>query len=310
MNDRILVTGANGFIGGALVPELVKLNYDVYALERYVSNRYSIPCNCDVKTIFADLTDYLAVDSLIRQIKPEIVIHLAALSPVSASYDRWQEYIEVNFNATINLAECLLRHDSNLKQFIYAGTSECYGNQKVFPIKETAIYKPNSPYSVSKVASVSYLRYMWEAYQFPVTLLFPFNSYGRAACQHFIVEKIIRQMLNNKTVCLGDPTPIRDLVYISDHVNGYISTVGCKDAIGESFNICTGKSVTIKELTDKLQDLTGFDGKIIWGTIPKRPLDIEKLIGDSSKAKKILGWHPLVDLDSGLCMTIEQLRRK
>ena len=306
--DRVLVTGANGFIGSALTPYLAEKGFDVYALERYVSNRYNIPSHRKIKTVFADLTDYVSVDGLVRQIKPEFVVHLAALSAVSVSYDRWQEVLEINFNATANLAECLRRHDPNLKQFVYAGTSECYGNQKVFPIKETAEYNPNSPYAVSKVAAVSYLKYMWSAYEFPVTILFPFNSYGRISCQHFVIEKIISQMLTGKTIYLGDPNPIRDLLYIDDHVKGYASVLGDVEVLGESFNICTGKGMSISEVVDKLREITGFDGEVVWDTIPKRPLDIMKLVGENTKARNLLCWEPKVDLISGLEKTVNLLK--
>jgi len=308
MADRVLVTGASGFIGSALTPFLASAGYDVYALERYVSNRYNVPSNAKIKTVFADLTDHLAIDSLIRQIRPEIMIHLAALSAVASSYNRWQEFLEVNFNGTVNLAESVLRHDSNLKQFVYAGSSECYGNQKKFPIKETAKYKPNSPYSVSKAASIRYLEYMWNCYSFPITILLPFNTYGRQSCQHFVTERIIWQMLNDQTVYLGDPEPTRDLLYIDDHVAAYLSTLNVPQALGERFNFCTGRGVSIKELTEKIRKLTNFKGNVVWNTITKRPLDITKLVGDNSKAKSILNWEPMVDLDSGLEKTVKILK--
>lgn len=309
MTDRVLVTGSSGFIGSALTPALTNAGYDVFALERYVSNRYNVPSNAKVKTVFADLTDYLAVDSLLRQIRPEIVIHLAALSAVASSYSRWQEFLEVNFNGTVNLAESALRHDSNLKQFVYAGTSECYGNQQKFPINETAKYAPNSPYSVSKVASINYLEYMRDSYSFPVTILLPFNTYGRQSCQHFVTERIIWQMLNGRAVRLGDPEPIRDLLYIDDHVAAYLSTLNVPQAFGERINVCTGKGTSIRELAEKIRKLTDFQGDVVWSTIPKRPLDITKLVGDNSKAKKVLDWKPRVDLDSGLEKTVKLLER-
>lgn len=309
VSDRVLVTGANGFIGSALTPYLAEKGFDVYALERYVSNRYNIPSNRKIKTVFTDLTDHVAVDGLVRQVKPEFVIHLAAITPVAVSYDRWQEFLEINFNATANLAECLRRHDPNLKQFVYAATSECYGNQKDFPIKETAEYKPNSPYAVSKVAAITYLKYMWSAYEFPVTILFPFNTYGRVSCRHFVIEKIIHQMLTEKTIYLGDPKPIRDLLHIDDHVKGYASVLGdvAVEVLGESFNLCTGKGVSISEVVDMLREIIGFDGEVVWNTIPKRPLDIAKLVGDNSKAQNLLCWEPKVDLVSGLKKTVDLL---
>ena len=305
---RVLLTGSSGFVGGAMAQRLSILGFDVHCLERFVSNRYGVPTNKKIKTVFADLNDHWAVRSLVKQIQPEYVIHLAALSPVSASYDRWQEYLTCNFEATVNLAECCMREDSNLRQFLFAGTSECFGNQKTFPIKETAEYYPNSPYAVSKVAAVSYLRYMHDAYQFPVTLMFPFNSYGRSGCRHFITEKIIVQMLTKDTVRLGDPTPTRDLMYLSDHVAGYVAALGKEEAVGEAFNVCTGVGVTIEELARRIAELTKFKGELVWGTVPARPLDIQCLVGDNSKAARVLGWEPRVCLDDGLRVTVKMIK--
>jgi nucleoside-diphosphate-sugar epimerase len=149
---------------------------------------------------------------------------------------------------------------------------------------------------------------MHDAYSFPVTIIFPFNSYGRPECKHFITEKIIWQMLTQETVKLGDPEPVRDLMFITDHIDGYIAALGRGNAVGETFNICTGKGVTIKELTEKIAALTGFKGELVWGTIPSRPLDIQRLVGNYSKAANMLGWSPKVSLDEGLEQTVKQMK--
>lgn len=305
---KILCTGTSGFIGNKLATELDKQGHDVYCLLRYVSGR-GLFNERNLKTVFADLTDHFAVRNVVRSVKPDAVFHLAALSPVSLSYDRPQEVIETNFTATVNLAECCMRESPHLQQFIFAGTSEEYGNQKQFPIKETAELYPNSPYAVAKVAADKYLNYMFDAYRFPMTIVRPFNTYGRCRDNHFIVERIVSQMIENLNgeVKLGDPEPIRDLMYMDDHVNAYLSVLGKTQAIGESFNFCTGKGVTIKELAGKIGDLVGFKGKIMWNTIPSRPLDIYTLIGDNSKAKEMLSWQPRFNLDNGLQLTIKSL---
>lgn len=308
VEPRVLITGASGFVGGALAPFLVEKGFDVVGLERFVSNRYNIPTNRKIKTVFADLTDHVAIIHLMRQLKPEYIIHLAALSPVAPSYDHWSEFLETNFNATVNLAESAMRDNPNLKQFVAAGTSEVFGNQDEFPIKETAPFRPNSPYSASKVAMVHYLKYMWDAYRFPVTILFPYNTYGRPSCKHFITEKIVWQMLTQDKVFLGDPEPIRDLLYISDHVEGYSTVLGNEKALGETFNICTGTGVSIYTLVNKLSILTDFTGEVVWNTLPARPLDVMKLIGDNSKAKRILGWKPKIGLTEGLEKTVQILK--
>ncbi|MEM4297369.1 MAG: GDP-mannose 4,6-dehydratase, partial [Nitrososphaerota archaeon] len=138
-----------------------------------------------------------------------------------------------------------------------------------------------------------------------------FNTYGRKDNTHFVVERAITQMLERRSeVRLGDPTPVRDLMYVDDHVESYISCLGRKEAIGEIFNFCTGQGISIKALVDLIAELTDYKGQIIWGTIPARPLDIKNLVGDYSKAKRILGWSPRYSLREGLGKTIEYWRRR
>ncbi len=300
---KVLVTGGSGFIGAELLPKLVELGHEVCSLERYVTGRYVLGARTD--TVFGDLRDGFSIRKLVKDTQPEAVIHLAAISPVAYSYDHPQEVFEVNALGTINLAEACLREVRNFKHFLYAGTSEEYGNQDKFPATEDAELRPNSPYSVSKVAADEYLQYMRAAYDFPVTVLRPFNTYGRKDNTHFVVERTITQMLQGKTVRLGDPTPMRDFIYVDDHVDAYLTCLNNSKAKGEVFNFCTGRDISIKGLIELISKLTGFKGKIQWNTIPARPLDIKKLLGSYEKAKRVLGWQPKYTLEAGLKKTIE-----
>ena len=304
----MLVTGGSGFIGSHLIPKLAELGQEVYSLERYVTGRYIL--GAKTMTVFGDLRDSFIVRKLIKEVQPDAVIHLASISPVAYSYDHPQEVFEVNTLGTINLAEACLREVPHFKHFLFAGTSEEYGNQTELPVKEDAELRPNSPYSVSKVAGDKYLQYMRNAYDFPVTVLRPFNTYGRKDNVHFVVERTITQMLQGKTVKLGDSTPIRDLLYIDDHVDAYLTCLGNEKAMGDVFNFCTGRSVSIKELAGLIAELIGFKGEISWGTIPARPLDIKKLVGSYEKAKRVLGWEPKHTLEEGLRKTIDFWRSK
>ena len=302
---KVLVTGGNGFIGSYLIPRLSESEHDVYCLERYVTGRYVLGGHRLVKTVFGDLRDHFAVRKVVREVQPDAVIHLASISAVSYSYDHPIEVMETNFLGTVNLAESCLREIPHFKHFLFAGTSEEYGNQKNVPIKETTELYPNSPYAVSKVAADKHLQYMRDAYNFPVTILRNFNTYGRRDNTHFVIERTIAQMLQKKTVGLGDPTPIRDFQYVSDHVNSYLTCLGNEKAIGGIFNFCTGRDVSIAQLAELIKELTDFKGDIVWGTIPKRPLDIAVLVGDCSKAKQVLGWEPRLTLENGLKLTID-----
>jgi len=307
---KVLLTGGSGFIGSHLIPKLLELEYDVYSLERYVTGRYVLGGRRMVETVFGDLRDPFLVRKILREIQPDALIHLASISAVSYSYDHPNEVLETNFLGTLNLAESCLREIPHFRQFLFAGTSEEYGNQEILPIKESAELRPNSPYSASKVASDKYLQYMRDAYDFPVTILRNFNTYGRKDNTHFVVERIITQMLEEKTVMLGDPDPIRDFLYVDDHVNSYLTCLGNEKAIGEAFNFCTGQGTSIAQLVGLIKKITNFKGRVVWNTIPKRPLDVTKLIGDYSKARKTLGWKPLYTLNKGLKASINFWKEK
>ena len=305
---KVLVTGSTGFIGKELVSKLMKNGYSIVALERYVTGRYTLDENDKVELHNANLTDHISVRKIIKETQPEYVIHLAAISPVSFSYDHYVEVTNVNYLGTINLAEACYREVPNFKQFIFAGTSEEYGMTLQDPkqkLKENSELSPNSPYAVAKVASDLYLRYMHLAYNFPYTILRPYNTYGRKDNVHFFMERAITQMLNQNDVYLGDPDAVRDWLYVDDHVEGYLKAMGNKRAIGESIQLCTGKGYTTKETAEIIARLTNFKGQIHWNSTQRRPLDAKVLIGDNSKAKEILGWEPAVSLEEGLKKTIE-----
>jgi len=306
---KVLITGATGFIGSQIVPRLIEQGYEVYSLERYVTGRYVLGQRRDVKTVFGDLKEYFTIKRILREVQPDAVIHLAAVSPVAYSYDHPHEVIETNFLGTVNLAESCMREVPHFRHFMFASTSETYGNGPNPKTEETP-QNPNSPYAVSKVACEKYLLYMHDAFDFPVTILRNFNTYGRKNNTHFVVERTIVQMLREKTVRLGDPTPVRDFEYVDDHVNSYLTCLDNPKAKGEIFNFCTGRGVLIKQLVNLISELTDFKGEVIWSTIPARPLDIQELVGSYSKAKQVLSWSPKFTLEEGLELTVNFWRNK
>jgi GDP-mannose 4,6-dehydratase len=304
---RVLVTGGSGFIGSHIVPRLLEA-HEVYCLERYVTGRYVLGLPSQAYKVYGDIRDASKVSRLVAEVQPDACIHLAAISPVSYSYSHPQEVTETNLMGTVNLAEACLRVP-HFRHFLFASTSETYGNGPNPKTEETP-QNPNSPYAVAKLAAEKYLLYMRDAYGFPVTILRPFNTYGRKRNKHFVVERIVTQMLLGGTIRLGDPAPVRDLMYVEDHVNAYLTCLGNSKAVGEAFNFCTGVAVSIKKLVETIQDLTEFRGMVEWGTIPRRPLDIQVLIGSNEKARRILGWTPKYSLEAGLQETIEYWRKR
>jgi len=312
---RVVVTGATGFIGRSLSEKLVELGYEVYGLVRFTSKDKKLPAG--VVKIVGDLTDPYSMVYLAKRVRPDIVVHTGALTPVSLSYDMPRAYAETNYIGTINLAEAMRRNNERLRLFIYASTSEVYGQNSGDLLKETDPAKPNTPYAVSKYAGELYVReYMVEAYDFPVAIIRPFNTYGRANVgqSHFVIEKLITSMLRGeKDILMGRPDAIRDFVFRDDHVDGYIRLIetGLEDidlVQGKVFNICTGKGYAIDQIADMIADIIGWDGEI-WWDLEYRPADIDVLVGDNSRAKSVLKWKPKYDIQSGLRKAIEEWRQ-
>ena len=306
--ERVLVTGSTGFIGKDLAAKLIEKGYEVHSLERYVTGRYSVDQKHRAIKHYANLTDYPAIKNIVKDIQPEYVIHLAAISPVSFSYDHYIEVTEANYLGTVNLAEACYREVPHFKQFIMAGTSEEYGmtltdrNKK---LNEDSALHPNSPYAVAKVASDLYLKYMNEAYNFPFTIMRPYNTYGRRENAHFFVERTITQMLKGDVVRLGDKSTVRDWIYVDDHVDAYVKALGNKKAVGQVIQICSGKGYTTEETAKIIAKLIGFKGRIVWDSTPRRPLDAKVLIGDNLRARRLIGWKPKYTLQEGLKKTIK-----
>ena len=305
----ILLTGTTGFIGSELLPLLENRGYRVFTLERYVTGRMGRARNPSDNLWFADLKDVWSLTKVIQKIQPDIVIHLGAITSVEYSYRHPQEVLETNFLGTVNLAELCRRYVPNFQQFIFASTAEVYGVCEELNKDETLtdLY-PNSPYSVSKYASEKYLQYLHKAYNLPITIFRMFNSYGRKRDNFFVVEKTIDQMLHEETCYLGDPEPVRDFLYYPDQLNAYLAALENPDAIGETFNVCSGIGVSIQELADQIAELTSFKGSIVWRSMPRRPLDIMHLVGSNKKIHHILDVPKPIPLDEGLTKTIELWR--
>lgn len=256
------------------------------------------------------MTDHERVASVLKKVDPEIIVHMAALSSVGYSYSSPTEVFRVNALATINLIERCREVLPNLKHFIFSSTTEIYGVTNDRPVVETTTAMPNSPYSVSKFSADRYAQFVWMGYQFPITTMRSTNSYGRVNDVNFLVEKTIMSMLTGKTVKLGDPSPIRDFMYVDDHVSAYMAVLNNREkSLGEIFNISTHESHKIVEVVHMIKRLTGFTGTIQWGH-DKRSLDIIDHRINSDKIRNMLGWAPKYSLEEGLKLTIEKLRAK
>lgn len=300
---RILLTGATGFIGHSLYPELVKRGHDVHRLLRYRAGRFDF--YGDERVYFADLRDRDAVRKAVLKVRPELLIHLAAFSAVSYSFQNSEEVSLVNYQGTQALADAMVEAGSGC--FVHASTSEVYGSASRFPITEDERLSAMSPYAASKIAAEEYLRVMRKTRGLPVAILRPFNSYGRALVdnRHFVAERAITQALTDGVISLHDPRPLRDFLFRDDHVAAYLCLVDqFPKGMGEAINICTGTCWSISEMADSVATVVSIlvHRKIEVNFLqqPDRPLDIDRLQGDNTKARELLGWRPEFELYGGL----------
>ena len=314
---RIFVTGMTGFLGDQLATKLLERGHTLGTMARNVASAdRPIAQNTEsmirgekrkgVSYYYGDLTDYLNIQDILSNFKPDVIIHLAAQTSVAYSFTHSTEVFNVNFLGAVNMAEAARRTLPKLKKFIFSGSVEEYGIQDKFPSKETAELRAASPYGVAKIASEKYLKYLFDAYGFPSVIFRNANSYGRRYNHQFVIESIIYQMYQGKSpIKLGDPKPIRDFVFEPDLLSAYVLAAESKNKkiLGESINIGIGKAISIKELAEKIAKITGYKGKIKWNSFPKRQLEIPRLQIDNSKAKKLLKWKPKYTLDEGLKIT-------
>lgn len=315
---RIFVTGMTGFLGDQLATKLLERGHKLGTIVRNVASAdRPIAQNTEsmireekrgkgVSYYYGDITDYLNIYDCLSNFKPDVIIHLAAQTSVAFSFTHSTEVFNVNFLGVVNVAEAARRALPKLKRFIFSGSVEEYGIQNKFPIKEIAELRAASPYGVAKIASEKYLKYLYDAYGFPVIIFRNTNSYGRRYNHQFVIESIIYQMYEGKSpIKLGDPTPVRDFVFEPDLLSAYVLATesNTKKLLGESINIGTRKAVSIKELANKITKITGYKGKIKWNSFPKRQLEIPRLQIDNAKAKKLLKWNPKFSLYEGLRIT-------
>ena len=307
---KVLITGILGFVGTHLAKKLVDNGEDVYGLVRRVASRNMDPVTDileDITLITGDITDYVSTRYAVKTANPDVIFHLAALSPVRDSFERPFEYQQTNLIGTMNVAHSLLElPDAQNRRLLAASTAEVYGIQGNEPLKETLALKPSSPYAVSKAAGDIYLQMMFNTYGLHGTVLRPTNSYGRKTDNSFIMEYLITQMLKGENVYIGAPESVRDYMHIDDHVNAYILAMKSKKADGQIFNAGTGIGITNGELAYKIADKIGYDKKKIkLGAYPPgypfRPLSSDQpyLVLDATKINKALNWSACVKLSEG-----------
>ncbi|KLO21309.1 NAD-dependent dehydratase [Marinitoga sp. 1197] len=309
---KVLVTGAEGFIGFHLTEMLVERGYNVKAFVRYnFQNNWGWLENSkyknDIEIYTGDIRDYDSVYDAMKDV--DIVFHLAALIGIPYSYISPLAYIKTNTEGTYNILEAARK--LNVQRVIHTSTSEIYGTAQYVPIDEKHPYNPQSPYAASKAAADHLALSYYRSFELPVTIIRPFNTYGPRQSARAIIPTIISQILAGKNqIKLGNLTPTRDLNYVKDTANGFI-TVGLHEkTIGDIYNLGTGKEISIGDLAKKIIKLTGKNVEIVTDKQRLRPLksEVERLLSNPEKAMKLTGWKPQYTLDEGLKETIEWIK--
>jgi len=288
---KILLTGGSGFLGG------------------YLKDRLK---DHEVVDLAYDLLEYGYVKKQVSDVKPDMVIHLAARTEVEKSFYDPISFSEINYCGTVNLIEAC-RDLPNLKLFLFASTMETYGWQPKpwTPFTEETIQHANAPYAVAKVGCEKYLEYAGRAYNLPYCILRQTNTYGRHDNDFFVVEQIITQMLKGNVVKLGYKDPWRNFLFIDDLMDLYLTVINNPDKAKVQTFVCgPNNALTIEDLADKIAKKLNWIGTIEWDKKPKRVGEIYYLNSDPKKAKELLGWEPKVSLDEGLDRTIAMWKNK
>jgi len=313
-NKNVLVTGAGGFIGSHLTEELVRRGANVKAFVHYNSRNdqgllelLEEDVRNEIDVVAGDITDPFFVKTTTKD--TDIVFHLAALIGIPYSYIAPESYVNVNIKGTLNVLQAGL--DNEVKKIVHTSTSETYGTADYVPINEAHPMKGQSPYSASKIGADKMVESYYRSFNLPVATIRPFNTFGPRQSARAIIPTIISQALTKDEVHVGSLSPVRDLTFVKDTVNGFIEIGTSEKSIGEVLNIGTGSGVTIGELLHKILTILGKEDLRVVEDIDRvRPdkSEVMKLICDNSKAKRLLDWNPQYTLDEGLAETIEWLR--
>lgn len=307
--SKVLVTGADGFIGSHLVELLIEEGHEVLALSQYNSfNSWGwledIPRLKEVQVLSGDIRDSHYCRHITKGV--DTVYHLAALIAIPYSYVAPESYVDTNVRGTLNICQAAL--DNGVKRVIHTSTSEVYGTAQYVPIDEKHPLQPQSPYSASKIGADAMAMSFFNAFNLPLTIARPFNTYGPRQSARAVIPTIITQIANGrKKIELGDVTPTRDFNYVTDTCRGFVALAGCDKAVGETVNISSNYEVSVGDTLNLIRELMGSDVEFSHDQQRTRPAKSEvfRLWGDNTKIRELTGFAPAFDLRRGLQATID-----
>src|SRR6056297_263552 len=311
--QQCLITGADGFIGSHLTEELLKKGFHVKALSYYNSfNNWgwleTIPQNKNLEIITGDVRDPHFCKKLVKD--TDIIFHLAALIAIPYSYIAPDSYIDTNVKGTLNICQAA-KENGNIR-VIQTSTSEVYGTAQYVPIDEKHPKQPQSPYSASKIGADMMALSFYNAFNLPVTIARPFNTYGPRQSARAIIPTIITQIANGaKSIKLGDLTPTRDFNYVKDTCQGFISIADSEDTIGKEVNIASNFEISMRDTLELIKKLMNSDIEFITDEERIRPANSEvfRLWGDNTLIKGLTGFKPEYSIEAGLKETINWFKK-
>lgn len=309
MTDRfVLVTGADGFIGSHLTQMLLSMGCRVRALCQYNSfnswgwlDDYAHP---NLEIVCGDVRDASFCRTITEGV--DTIFHLAALIAIPYSYVAPQSYVDTNVSGTLNI--CQAAKDCGVARVIVTSTSEVYGTAKYVPIDEIHPRQPQSPYSATKISADAVALSYFNAFNLPVVIARPFNTYGPRQSARAIIPTIISQIAKGeRQIKVGDLTPTRDFNFVEDTCRGFIALANAEGVEGEDFNIATGTEISMGDTFRAIARLMNADVEFVVDPARLRPSNSEvfRLCGSNAKMQAATGWKPQVTFDEGLMRTIE-----
>lgn len=308
--QRILVTGADGFIGSHLVETCLEKGLSVRAFVFYNSfdswgwlDRLPGKKRSEIEVFSGDIRDPNRVCDAVKEV--DIIFHLAALIGIPYSYHAPDSYVDTNIKGTLNILQAARKHGT--QKIIITSTSEVYGTADYVPIDEKHPLKAQSPYSATKIAAERIAESFFLSFNTPAIIVRPFNTYGPRQSLRAVIPTIIMQTLSGqREIRLGSVHPTRDFNYVTDTCNALIEISKSEHVIGETINIASGREISIGSLARKIIDKINPDIRIICDETRIRPnkSEVNRLLGSNEKIKKLTGWKSAIDIETGLSRTI------
>jgi NAD dependent epimerase/dehydratase len=312
---KILVTGADGFIGSHLVETLVNSGYSVKAFVYYNSfnswgwlDTFPKEKLKKIEIFAGDVRDSDCVRNAVKDV--DVIFHLAALIAIPYSYYAPSSYVETNTKGTLNILEAA--KDFKTQKVLVTSTSEVYGTALYTPIDEKHPRQGQSPYSATKIGADFITESFYRSFDLPVTTVRPFNTFGPRQSARAVIPTIITQLLNGaKEIKLGSLRPQRDLVFVKDTANGFIEIAKSDKLIGEEVNIATNETISVGDLAQLIISKINPKAKIISEDQRMRPekSEVDLLLGDNKKIQAMTAWRRSWSLEKGIDETIEWFRQ-